>query len=276
MTGFGWLVLSWAAGTTVAATPDASEIMARVAANQDRAAQARGRYVYAQKVRARMIRTNGKLAREEFRTYTVTPGAAGAQKKLTEFKGTYESKGKLHEYHEPGFEHKDIDLDADVINTLTEDLVDDRKSRDGISSNVFPLTSEEQKNYVFRYAGELVHQGRKAHRIEFRPKQKSEAAWTGEAIIDQEEYEPVNVFSKFAMKIPWGVKVLLGSDVKQLGFAVNYQRVAPGVWFPVSYGTEFRLEMLWGYKRVITMNLTSGDFREAKVESQIQFATDEK
>ena len=253
---------------------DAGEIMARVAANQDRAAAARSRYVYSQKVRARMIRTNGKLAREEFRTYTVTPAAAGkSEKKLAEFRGTYESKGKLHEYQEPGFEHKDIDLDADVIDTLTTDLVNDGKSRDGISANVFPLTSEEQRKYEFQYLGEVVQQSRKAHRIEFRPKKGQEAAWKGEAVIDAEEYEPVTVFSKFAVKIPWGVKAFLGSDVKQLGFAVTYQRVAPGVWFPVGYGTEFRLDILWGYKRNITLNLTSGEFREGKAESEIRYET---
>ena len=260
----------------LAAVPDAAEIMAKVAANQDRAAAARQRYVYSQKLRSRLLRTNGKLAREEFRTYTVTPGAAGSEKKLAEFKGVYESKGKLHEYNKPGFEHKNVDIDADLIDSISDDLVNDKKSRDGISADLFPLTTEEQKKYRFEYSGELTHQGRLAHRIRFAPREKNEASWTGEAIIDAEEHEPVNVFSKLAIKIPWGVKAFLGTDVKQLGFSVNYQRVAPRVWFPASYGTEFRIDVLWGYKRIITMNMTSQDFREAAAESKIRFETDEQ
>lgn len=169
-----------------APTPSAAEIMAKVAANQDRASAARSRYVYSQKLRARMIRTNGKLAREEFRTYTVTPVESGkSEKKLTEFKGVYESKGKLHNYTEPGFEYKDVDIDGDVIDDLADDLVNDEKSRDGISADLFPLTGEEQKKYEFKLAGELVHQGRKAYRITFTPRKKQDASWTGEAIVDR-------------------------------------------------------------------------------------------
>ena len=49
---------------------------------------------------------------------------------------------------------------------------------------------------------------------------------------------------------PLLVRVVPGGNIRQTGFAVSYQRVAENVWFPVSYGSEFRLDVLFGYKRV--------------------------
>jgi len=51
----------------------AEVIMAKVAANQDRAQQMRSAFVYRQNMLIRFKRGNGKLAREEEREYVVTP-----------------------------------------------------------------------------------------------------------------------------------------------------------------------------------------------------------
>jgi hypothetical protein len=47
--------------------------------------------------------------------------------------------------------------------------------------------------------------------------------------------------------------------------------VAENVWFPVSYGTEFRFNVPWGYKRTVTLSLVSSDFQKASAASKIEY-----
>ncbi len=71
--------------------------------------------------------------------------------------------------------------------------------------------------------------------------------------------------------MPLAVKLVLGTNIRQLGFSVSYIRVAEGVWFPASYGTEFRLDLFWGYKRTITMSLESSGFKKTDAASKIEY-----
>jgi hypothetical protein len=89
--------------------------------------------------------------------------------------------------------------------------------------------------------------------------------------VHPEEYQPLLVSTMQAFKIPVAVKIMLGIDIKQLGFQVTYRKVGEDLWFPATYGTEFGLKVLFGYKRNITMNVTNSDFRRASAESTIQF-----
>ena len=128
--------------------PEGAEaIMARVAKSQDRAQQVRTAFVFHQDVLVRINRNNGKLAREEYSEYTVTPSASGLKKDRTLFKGKLVDKGKVVEFNEPGWEHKSIDFDADLGKSLADDLTNDEKSRDGIARDLFPLRAEEQRKY---------------------------------------------------------------------------------------------------------------------------------
>jgi len=77
-----------------------------------------------------------------------------------------------------------------------------------------------------------------------------------------------------AQKIPAAVKVLLGTDVKGLGFALTYQKFADEVWFPVSYGGEFAVRGLFFYRRNISVAMTNSDFRKTDVKSTLVYATD--
>ena len=96
--------------------------------------------------------------------------------------------------------------------------------------------------------------------------------WKGEALIDAEEMQPVRIVTDLAFKMPWGIKVFLGTNLRQTGFAVTYTRVAPGIWFPATYGTEFKLDLLFGYHRVITMAMDSSDFRKTTADTKVTFA----
>ena len=249
----------------------AEAIMAKVAANQDKTQGARSQFVYKQEIHTRLLRTSNKLAREEQREYSVAPTPDGSHKELIKFSGRYEKGGKLVDYDKPGEKYKDSDIDGDLVDDLTDDLVNDKESKDGVTMDLFPLTADKQADYTFRLEGTKELNGRKVHRISFKPKDKGDIGWTGEVLVDAEEYQPVNVYTKLSRGIPWGVKVFLGTDVKQLGFNLTYKRVADGIWFPSTYGTEFRFDVLWGYKRIVTMAMTNSDFRRADVESKIEY-----
>jgi hypothetical protein len=272
-------VILMAAGTAMAQAPDVAAIMARVGENQERASEARREFTFHQKQLLRMNRGGGKVAREERREYDVSPGAKEIKRELVHFEGRYEHKGKYISYDRPGYTYKDMDIDGELIDDLSNDLTNDQHARDGISCDLFPLTAAQQHKYNFRLLGTETYRGREVYRVAFEPKPQQdadEAAWKGEALIDAAEYQPVNVYTKLAMKIPLAVKTLLGTDIKGLGFSITYQKFDEGVWFPVSYGGEFEIRAVFFYKRMIAVNMTNSAFRRTSVSSSVTYVTEAK
>jgi hypothetical protein len=272
------------------APEDARAIMTRVAANMESSADARRHYVYQQKVKGRIVQTNGRPARQETRIYQAVPGPDRTDKKLVSLEGEYhKSKNEIIRYTEPGFKKGGLDLDGELMEDLIDDLVNDKKSRDGIPHSLFPLATKDLPAYKFTLVETKDYKGRRTHRIAFEPATKPENCvnigksdeddcatkpWKGEALIDAEEYQPVTIYTDLTFKMPWGVKVFLGTDLRQTGFSVSYTRVAPNVWFPSSYGTEFRLDVFFRYKRVITIAMESADFRKTDASSEIKYETE--
>lgn len=259
---------------------DVQEIMSRVAANQARAQKMRRQYVYTQKQTLRLVRGNGKIAREERREYVVTPRKKKVEKQLAKFEGRYESKGQFTSYDQPEYHYKGLDIDADLINSLSEGLTNDKESRDGISCDLFPLTGGEQSKYKFRLVREEKYRGHNVYRVAFEPDrsrhEEDKAIWKGDALIDREEYQPVLITTKLAFQIPVAVKILLGTNIKGLGFTLSYEKFEDGLWFPVSYGGEFDVRGLFFYKRVMSVALTNSDFHKLDVNSTVVYATDDK
>jgi len=261
----------------LAEEPTVDQIMSRVAENQARAQDMRRAYVYNQKILARFHRTNGKLAREEKLEYVVTPTPAGVEKKLAHFEGKYEKHGQTIAYNEPGKENGDLDIDGDLIRDMVNDMTGDKETKDGIAHDLFPLTAKEQAKYIYALEGKEVYRGRPIYRISFHPKPHTEDAdWKGEAVIDVAECQPLVVNTKFAVKIPVAVKVLLGTDIKGLGFSVNYEKFDDGLWFPVSYGGEFHVRAVFFYARNMSISMVNSGFTRANVSSKIAYDTGEK
>ncbi len=268
-------------------TNPALEIMNRMAANMDSATEARRQYVYQQKVKARLIRTNGQVARQEDHEYTATPESDHTAKQLVSFNGEYhKSKKEIIKYTEPGYKTGGMDIDGELIEDLVKSLVNDEKSRDGIPHSMFPLRAKDLPHYKFTLLEPTTHKGRSAHRIAFEPVTKSghclniggddyddcnSRPWKGEVLVDAEDLQPIRIATDLTFKMPWGVKVFLGTNLRQTGFSVSYVRVAPNVWFPSTYGTEFKLDLLFGYKRVITLALDSSDFKKTSTSSDVKF-----
>jgi hypothetical protein len=249
----------------------ADEIMAKVAENQDRAVKERASYVYEQKIHVASRRTNGKLLAEVTSVYAVAPSDKGVTRQVKSFVGRSLKKGKYIEYPaQEEMEHAG-GIDPDVVASFERDFAEE-KSKDGLGKDLFPLTSDQQKDYQFQLSSEREVKGRRAYVILFGPKDRNEFTWAGEAWVDKTEFQPIHVATKLSRRLPVLVRTMLGTDVPGLGFNVEYQRFEEGVWFPVSFGTEFRVHAVFFFNRAITVALDNSQFKKVQVDSSIQFA----
>ena len=275
-------------GCALAQTPGIQEIMARVAESQAKSLDARRAYVYDQEELLRMKRPGGKLVREERLNYAVIPSDAGIRKELIKCAGKYDLHGAFVPYSEPGYRYKDLDLDGEFMTDI-EGSTGESKARDGISHDYFPLTASAQARYNFFLEGAETVRGRAVYRVRFEPRLRAghnlgalnldfdgnddddQASWKGVVLIDAAEFQPVSVTTDLATKIPLAVKVLLGTDVKGLGFSIAYERFEDGVWFPVSFGGEFEIRGLFLYRRTISVSLVNKNFRHVDVNSTVAY-----
>jgi len=246
----------------------ADAIMARVAANQDRSQALRKQYVYKQHLHIVSHKHNGRILREETADYEVAPTPEGSDKKLTQLKGRYLAKGKYESFSGEPVPAEDS-LDGSLIKSFRDDLSNE-KTKDGLAKDLFPLTTEEQTSYQFRLLGRVVEEGRDAYHIGFRPKDKDEITWAGEAFIDAAEFEPIRVFTRLSRRIPFMVRTMLGTDLPGLGFNVVYKRQEPGVWFPATFGTEFRVHAVFFINRDVSIALENADFERTHVKSTMK------
>jgi hypothetical protein len=246
----------------------ADAIMGRVAANQDRSEALRKQYVYRQHTHIISRKPKGRLLREETADYNVLPTPDGTQKELTLLTGRYWNKGKYEMFNgEPVPQAGG--LDAGLIHGFREDLSNE-KTKDGLAKDLFPLTSEEQKNYEFKLLEQETLEGRSVYHINFRPKDRNEIRWAGEAYIDAAEFQPVRVFTNLSRRIPFAVRTLLGTDLPGIGFNVVYKRQEDGIWFPATFGTEFRIRALFFINRDVAISLENTGFQHTHVESKMK------
>ena len=245
----------------------ADQIMAKVAANQDRSEQARKQYVYRQHIRVVLNKTNGKLVREETADYHMVPQAEKTERKLEKLTGKYWKKGAYVEFSDEPVPDSD-GIDADLARDMREQL-NEAKSKDGLGRQQFPFMSEELSKYVFQLVGRETFRGHEAYHIGFGPVDKSEYDWKGEAYIDAEDFEPIYVYTKLPRKLPFAVRALLGIDVPGYGYSLTYEKQPGGVWFPKSYGQEFTIRVLYFYNREVMLSMENKDFEQTHVETKI-------
>jgi hypothetical protein len=261
----------------------AADIMSRVAANQDRSEAARAHYVYVQ--HARTLSRKGKTIRcEEVTDYRILPSEKGSEQKLLTLDGRLLYKGSyLHYTHLHPDDHKvkedddlpignDDPMDLELVEDMRQNLTADR-SKDGIGAGLFPLTSKMQADYVYTLVGRGAIDGRDCYHITFAPRDKDDFGWKGEGWIDAKAFQPVLVHTTMARNIPFAVRALLGTSVPGLGFTVTYAPepadTPEAIWFPVSFGTEFKLHVLFFLNRTIVLDVRNRDFEQTHVHSTI-------
>jgi hypothetical protein len=296
------------AGCALAAEPapaslTADQIMTRVAANQDRTEAARTHYIYMQHIRAVSRKPGGRVMCEEITDSRVSPQANSSHQQLLTLdgrlwrKGQYihyttlqqdgpaESKSKQAKTEQEDLDGMDVDLVENLRKNLTNDGSDEKPhegvdgaenehdradgSKDGLGKGLFPLTSKRQQQYAFQLLGRQTMNGREVYRVSFRPRDKNDFDWKGEAFIDVNEFEPVVVYTQMSRKIPLAVRTVLGTNLPGLGFSVTYDRQPDGVWFPVSFGTEFRMRVLFFIARDISMSLSNTHFEKTHSDVRI-------
>ena len=259
--------------------------MARVAVNQDQSEAERAHYVYVQ--HARTSSRKGKtILCEEITDSRVTPSGTESHQELLKLDGRLLVKHKYVTYtHLPPAkngdkssveaDHDDLnisigddDSDRDLVETMRDHFVND-KSKDGIGKGLFPLTSKNQQDYQFNLLGHEPRNGHDCFHIEFHPKDKDDFGWKGDAYIDSATYQPVFLRTAMARNIPFAVRTMLGTNVPGLGFTVIYAPQPDGVWFPVSFGTEFKVHVLFFYTRQIVIDAQNRDFEKTHVNSKI-------
>ena len=250
--------------------PTAEEIMCRVAENQDRAEQAREAYVYDMNLFVRLKRANGKLAREESRDYVVAPTAKGASRKLVKVSGKILEGKKEISYTEAGYKTKDLDIDGAITDSFAREILW-RKDTAGPLVGWFPLTRRRMKNYNFHLEGEEKYREYDVYRISFESGYEDDDCWKGEALVERTEFQPVLITTEWSCKVPGAVKVLLGTNIQQVGAKISYQRFDTNVWFPVNCGGEMKLRALFLYARTIAFSGKNAGFRKADVSTSIQF-----
>ncbi|MGA8088208.1 MAG: hypothetical protein WCA10_12935 [Terracidiphilus sp.] len=191
-----------------------------------------------------------------------------SEKKQDNAKGKDKKKDKEKD-KDPVFDpNSNETLDRDLVENMRWNLIHD-KSKDGIDSHLFPLTSKDQLNYAFRMIGRERLNDREVYHIAFRPKKKDDFGWSGDAYIDTTAYQPVLVTTGMARKIPFAVRTLLGTDVPGLGFTITYAPQTDGVWFPVTFSTEFKIHVLYFFHRQIILDAQNRDFEQTHVTSRI-------
>jgi len=263
--------------------------MSRVAANQDRSEAARAHYVYIQ--HAHTLSRKGKTTHcEEVTDFRITPTDTGSEQKLLSLDGRVLYKGKYLHYTQLQSQqakqkqngpapvtndpppNDDEPLDLDLVESMRDNLIAD-DSKDGLGAGLFPLTSKVQADYTYTLAGRVTIGNRDCYHITFRPRDKDDYGWKGDAWIDTKAFQPVLVHTTMARNIPFAVRTLLGTSVPGLGFTVTYAPepadTPDALWFPISFGTEFKLHVLFFLNRTIVLDVRNRDFEQTHVRSTI-------
>jgi hypothetical protein len=178
-------------------------LMQRVAENLEKASAARSNYIYMQSSHARLLRSKSKVAREEKRTYRVTPQPGRTEFLLTSFAGTYWKGKEPIPYNSPDFRVKDMDLDGELLEDFAADHIARPNSKDGIGFQQFALRKQDIADYHFHLLREERVDGRKAVTIRLEPRVKDwDHLWSGEATIDLEDEFPIRLASEMNRKLP--------------------------------------------------------------------------
>lgn len=284
----------------------AEAIMARVAENQDRTESARAQFVYVQHAKVQS-RKGDTVMCEEITDTRITPAPKGQTQTLLALSGHVRARHRVVHYtalpkrsdspHD-GADTKDqddgkemevnvgdketvvdadannapvtvSDTDIDLVENMRAHLASDKDSKDGVRAGLFPLTSAQQKEMNFVLKGRETKNGRDTYHIVFRPKDNTEFDWKGDAWIDANAFEPVVVRTALSRGVPLGVRLLLGTNVPGLGFTVIYAPQQGGVWFPSSFGTEFKIRVLFAFHRQIVMSVENRSFERTHVSATV-------
>jgi hypothetical protein len=263
-------------GACQAPAPEVPELLEAVQQQQQQASEQRARWSFDQHVLVRMLRSRGRLAREELRHYRVQPTPDSVKRELQSLEGKVNIKGTEYPYDDPKYRTGDIDLDGELVEAFAEDMLFHKKRRDGVDGNMYPLSEKMVGRHRFTMHGEESFRDRQVYKLTFEPLSKKESKgeagfWEGEVLVDCATLAPVLVTTHQARNVPIVIRTMLGSNVKQVGFKLEYAQMPDGEWFPVRYSGEFDLRVLFGYSRRIGLSLRNENFQRASADDVIRY-----
>jgi hypothetical protein len=163
-----------------------------------------------------------------------------------------------------------MDIDGELTDSFAHDLL---WSRNGKVS-WFPLRRRNVDRYVLTLQGEEHFRDYDVYRLSYRETKDEDGdrgCWTGEALIDRSEFQPVLITAQWDCKVPMAVKMFLGINVQHIGAKITFRRFDEQVWFPVACGGEMKLRLFFRYARTIAFSATADGFRKVDVRSSVEF-----
>jgi len=139
-----------------------------------------------------------------------------------------------------------------------------------LTKNSFLSRLKNRKTLRFELIGEQEIAGRKAFRIRFGPKKPHDITLAGEALIDEEDFQPASVYTRFLASCLWRC-ALCWKLMSRTRLQCSLSRLDKDIWFPDSFGTEFRLKAVFFIDRTITVSLENKNFKRTTAESQITY-----
>ena len=260
---------------------DVSSLLGSIQTQQQQASEQRTRWNFDQHIMVRLLRSKGRLAREELRHYRVQPTAETLTRDLVSVQGKVVIKGTEYPYDDPEYRSGDIDLDGELVESFAEDVLFHQNDKDGIGDSMYPLSAKMMDRHRFTLHGSEGYRDRQVYRLTFQPLSKRDSAdgeagiWEGEVLVDCATLAPVLVTTHQARKVPFVVRTMLGSNVQQVGFKLEYAQMTDGEWFPLRYSGEFSLRVLFGYSRRIALSVRNENFERASADDVIRYHLDE-
>lgn len=263
---------------SASAEPSAEDVLRAIRHQQEQGQAQRKRWIFDQQILVRLLRGKGQLAREEVRRYRVRPTEKGQERDLLSLEGKVAIKGKIYPYADPKYRTGEIDLDGEIAESFADDLLFHKDSGDGDEDSMYPLSEHMMERHRFTSHGKETYQGRAVYKFTFAPnpkgKEKERGFWEGEVLVDCDALAPVLVVTHQARNLPVAVRTLLGTNVQQFGYKLEYAEMPDGTWFPSRYSGEFSLRVLFGYSRRIAVSARNENFERASAETEIRYDLD--
>jgi hypothetical protein len=79
--------------------------------------------------------------------------------------------------------------------------------------------------------------------------------WAGEAFVDAGDFQPIRVFTKLSRRVPVFAHNVMGTNLSGFGYELDYRRQDGGTWFPVTYGAEYELCLVFRVHRNISISM---------------------
>ena len=117
--------------------------------------------IYHQHVHVISKKPSGRVLREETADYHLVPKPDHTERTLEQLTGRYWHKGKYQAFSGEPVPESDS-TDGELVHDFRDDVTDER-SKDGLAHDLFPLTTDEQKEYKFRLIDHEPFEGRQAY-----------------------------------------------------------------------------------------------------------------